>query len=1023
MPRMFKINDRVTITNREDSNGIINTIEQAGILVYYGIMLENGGFVTETESNIKPRVENPSPLDLFSQANFQSKEVYLVSSVINKMFGNNNDIIATLKSSKTTFLPYQFKPLNKFLKSENRRILIADEVGLGKTIEAGYILAELFLRDQIKNCLIVCKASLKEKWQGELKEKFGFDFEIYNRKELMSKIKEDIKTGQRGVFAIVNYDYTKKGSLELIELIQKNEYSFDMLVVDEAHILRNEGTTKHKGVKEIIESSSNCVFLTATPVMTSLKNLYSLVKILEPRYDYYKDPKQQIDFGYSLFMDHMELSHPFIDALNKLNLGIKPKDVIKELQNKELTLKYTLIDGTYSNSQKVQLADRFSKDTLFQSVIKMQDIENFTSSDIALLQKKLADLNSFQDFITRTRRREVQTNVKKVTRRAEKVPVIFTEVEMDLYQSIINDFEDVPLKLVTRKRQATSCLPAYIKRYLSNENHEEINFEDSKFKALKKIINKVVLENNNKLIVFSFFKDTLRYIEKCLNDIAVPNLKIDGDVPIIDRQQVINKFKESEKAMVLLSSEVGSEGLDMQFCDALVNYDLPWNPMVVEQRIGRIDRIGQKSEVIHIYNLCIKDTIEDQIFERLLNRIQIFNQAIGGLEDILSTEESIFATNEGLESIIYGYKLNKEALEQKMREVEIAIENAELTRKEIEENLDDSFLNDQYISDEISQINNQKRFITPEDMKALIILLFQTRLATLRCNIETDSPYIRWSDGDFGLFDFIDQNIPPRKENPQLYNKYLDFKKQYYKSSTINITFSQEQAYENKLLEFISPSHPLSQAVFSYFNSQKKLSKNAFSFCIDSVNIPDGLDKNCLYFIMRCKMNSLKYSMAKRQPDKNAFDLLMVFKLNENGEVVELTEAQENLLFGIDINDWYVNTRFTPNSAEAAGMMELIRPVFMHSFYTKKKQLEQDLKSVYKSRQFRLIDTEIDFLNRQIERAENIIKENSDNSIRFIYQPQIERYLEKIQQLVKQKTKVEFVLEDDFQSITLIQIS
>lgn len=1018
---MYKINDRVTIVNRENANGIINSIEKAGIIKYYGIMLDNGVFITEVENNIKPRIENPSPLDLFSQANFQSKEVYLVSSVINKMFGNNNDIIATLKSSKTKFLPYQFKPLNKFLKSENRRLLIADEVGLGKTIEAGYILTELFLRDHIKNCLIICKASLKAKWQGELKEKFGFDFEIYNRKEVIAKIKEDVKNGHRGVFAIINYDYNEKGSDELIELIQSNEYSFDMLIVDEAHILRNEETIKHRAVKKIIDSSSNCVFLTATPVMTSLKNLYSLVKILEPRYDYYKDPKQNIDFGYSLFMDHMELSHPFIEALNKLNLGVKPKEVISDLEKKEITLKYTLLDGSYSNSQKIQLSDRFSNDPLFQSLIQMKSIENFSSLDIALLQKKLTDLNSFQDLITRTRRREIETNNKKVTRRAEKVSVVFSDVEMDLYQSIINDFEDVPLKLVTRKRQATSCLPAYIDRYLSDDNIE-FSFEDSKFKELQKIIKKVVSENGKKLIVFSFFKDTLSYIERRLNHLGVPNLKIDGDVPIINRQSVINNFKQSEKAMVLLSSEVGSEGLDMQFCDALVNYDLPWNPMVVEQRIGRIDRIGQQSEVIHIYNLCIENTVEDQIFERLLNRIQIFSQSIGGLEDILSTEESIFATNEGLENIIYGYKLSREAIEKKIREGEIAIQNAELTRKEIEENLDESFLNDQYISDEINQINTQKRFITPEDIKALLVLLFQTRLSTLRFNIEVDNPYIRWSSGDFELFHFIEQNIPIRKENPQLYSKYLDFKKRYFKSDKIHITFSQEEAYQNKILEFISPSHPISQAAFYYFNSQKKISKNAFSFCIDNSKVPDSLNKDSLYFIMRCKMNSLKYSMAKRQPDKNSFDLLIVLMMNENGEVFELSEEKANTLFGIDINEWYVNTRYVPNSTEAEDMIQLIRPIFMQNFYNKKIQIEQDLKTIYKSRQFRLIDTEIDFLNRQIIRAENIINENSDNSIRFIYQPQIDRYKQKINQLENQKSKIEFVLEDDFQSITLIQI-
>ncbi|HQS24618.1 MAG TPA: hypothetical protein PLJ41_09280, partial [Sediminibacterium sp.] len=96
---------------------------------------------------------------------------------------------------------------------------------------------------------------------------------------------------------------------------------------------------------------------------------------------------------------------------------------------------------------------------------------------------------------------------------------------------------------------------------------------------------------------------------------------------------------------------------------------------------------------------------EDQIFERLLNRIHIFDQSIGGLEDILSSDESIFSTNEGLESIIYGYKLSPDAIEQKMREIEVAIEQAELTRKQIQENLEDSFLNEQYINDEIDSIN------------------------------------------------------------------------------------------------------------------------------------------------------------------------------------------------------------------------------------------------------------------------------------------------------------------------------
>ena len=1022
---MYIKGDNVSIIDRNNASGIISIIEKHGPITYYGIMLDTEQFVTTTENNMKPHIQNPSAIDLLGQANFQSKEIYLVSSVINKMFGNSNDIIATLKSSKTTFLPYQFKPLNKFLKSDNRRILIADEVGLGKTIEAGYILAELSLRGQIKNCLIICKSSLKIKWQNELKEKFGFDFKILDRKELINAISEDIKNGSESVFAIINYDYSEKGSQELLNIIESKEYTFDILIVDEAHILRNENTIKHDAVKRLIKVAKNSVFLTATPVMTSLRNLYSLVKIIEPRYDNYKDDKTKQDFGYSLFTDHLSLSRPFIDSLNSLNKGIKPKEIIADLLQKQVTLRFSSLDGkNYSNASIVTVSDRFKDDPLFQSVIKMAEKEDFTYADIALFQKRLSELNSFQDIITRTRKREVQTEIQTVTRHAEKITVKFSVAEMELYDSIINDYEGEPLVLVQRKRQATSCLPAYIEKYhLSNENSENILENDSKFNEFKKIIDEIVLKRNKKLIVFSFFKGTLRYLERRLISFGIGILKIDGDIPIDNRQGVIKKFETDTNKNILLSSEVGSEGLDMQFCDALINYDLPWNPMVVEQRIGRIDRIGQKSNIIYIYNLCIANTIEEQIFERLLNRIRIFNETIGSLEDILSSEVNIFEVNEGLETEIYGHKLNKEALERKLKDVEIALENAELIRKDIEINLDESFLNEGYIIDEISTINKQKRFITSEDIKALILLLFQERLATLRCDLNATTPYLRWNEGqNNGLFDFIQQNIPTRKENSQLFLNFIEFKRKYIGKNKIDCTFNQEEAYENKMLEFISPTHPVAQAAFNFFKSQNTLKNNAFFFCIDKNNLPIELPNNEIYVLAKYNMETLKFTMAKPEADKSAFELQLLFSLNEDGEFTLMSEDETILLLNVDIKYWYVNNNNAPTMDECSELVTMLKPVLMHEFFNKKAQIEHGLREVHQSRQYRLIDTERDFLKRQIENFSETLIDDPENKIRFIYQKRIEQYAFKIKELEEQKIKIRLELNEALQSLSLIQI-
>jgi len=157
---------------------------------------------------------------------------------------------------------------------------------------------------------------------------------------------------------------------------------------------------------------------------------------------------------------------------------------------------------------------------------------------------------------------------------------------------------------------------------------------DSKLQAFLNLLEELRRSGTKRVLVFSFFRHTLAYLREQLSKKGVACALIWGDTPHEERPSIIDEF-EAGKFEVLLSSEVAAEGLDLQFCDCLVNYDLPWNPMRIEQRIGRLDRYGQKHDVVRVYNLVLSGTIEDRILYRCLQRIGVFEHTIGGLEPII----------------------------------------------------------------------------------------------------------------------------------------------------------------------------------------------------------------------------------------------------------------------------------------------------------------------------------------------------------------------------------------------------
>ena len=244
---------------------------------------------------------------------------------------------------------------------------------------------------------------------------------------------------------------------------------------------------------------------------------------------------------------------------------------------------------------------------------------------------------------------------------------------------------------------------------------ERVGGRDTKFEKFLAALRDALAQNSRaKIVVFSFFKRTLEYLRRELSRAGISSALIHGDVPARERQKHIREFWEDSGLTVFFSSEVGAEGLDLQVANVLFNYDLPWNPMRVEQRIGRLDRYGQKNDKILIYNFSMKGTIDDIILDRLYGRINLFELYIGDIEAILGNRINELVREMFNPSLTTA---EREAIADKAGE-NLLREQQELERFERES---ECFLEqDEFFTREISSIRDTRRFVTPEEVRFLL---------------------------------------------------------------------------------------------------------------------------------------------------------------------------------------------------------------------------------------------------------------------------------------------------------------
>jgi SNF2 family DNA or RNA helicase len=660
-----------------------NTLITAEFDGYYEIFLD-GEYKTVPQSDIGESVTSVESVSL------SHLEEHIFADYLRKPI---SDLLYSFNSNRLTPEPHQYKPLIKFLNSENNRILIADEVGLGKTIEAGMIFKEIDQREDLKISLIVVPSSLTYKWKEELEIRFDEHFRIVKSNEFMQLIDQfDVFHEGRSFNEKIIISYHTLRDERVMKKLRNSFFEVDFLIMDEAHTMRNTGTTTFVSAEIITALADHIIFLSATPVQNSLTDIFNILSLLDN--DYFKD--------YDYFT-RMIAPNAIIHKVIAMLRNHKSLEGICSFLNEK---------GSYEGDLN----------QVFESLVNLHTID---SEQRIHFINRLMQCDHLSFIINRSKKKDVGLSIP---RNATSVIVKITDAERAYYDSVIEFVKflnpSTPQGFITimPERMASSSMIASLESFIAMrksgklfikdiedledyyddidikaeamkyldkviEQGSEIGEDDSKFLRFDEIVRDLHSQNIRQMIVFSFFKKTLNYLETKLTSLGYKVGKIHGDFTIEERFTKIKEFKKGTFD-ILLSSEVGSEGLDMQFCNVVINYDLPWNPMRVEQRIGRIDRIGQKFDKLHIFNLCIENSIEDRIFNRLYEKLNIFESSIGELEPILGDLQSSL----NIAELIH---LTPEEREQRLHLKELAIVKGKV---EIEEQTAEveKLINDDY---------------------------------------------------------------------------------------------------------------------------------------------------------------------------------------------------------------------------------------------------------------------------------------------------------------------------------------
>ena len=584
--------------------------------------------------------------------------IYYARVLAQRAIGDNIDSLSqSLLNAAVDINPHQIEAaLFAFRSPLSKGIILADEVGLGKTIEAGLVLCQYWAIGKRK-IIVVCPAALRKQWSFELTEKFGIDNEILDSKNYNEYVRIGRNPFDNKKVVICSYNFVarKKDEIRL--------FGFDLAIIDEAHKLRNvykkNSVTAH-AVREALENVKK-LLLTATPFQNSLMELYGLTSIIDE--NIFGDAKS------------FRANYVYEENYSELQMRLAPyykrtlrKDVVEYINYTKrlpLTQKFDSTDLEFELYTKV--SEFLRSDNLYSIPVKQKMLTTMmvrkilASSTYALLGTLATIKARLEKMLEENKYPQFDLNE------------IFDEDEIELLNENEEDNIDSDDNSPTEDEIIdTKQIQKEIAAIQSFINLAEQIKHDSKAKALLIALQKAfeqieLIGANRKALIFTESKRTQAYLKEFLeqngyrgkivifngsnsdkqsNEILEAWLKanaytgkISGIRAADRRAAIVDYFKD--KAEIMIATEAAAEGLNLQFCSLVVNYDLPWNPQRIEQRIGRCHRYGQKSDVVVVNFVNQRNYADLRVFELLNDKFKLFSDVFGTSDEILGQIDGV----------------------------------------------------------------------------------------------------------------------------------------------------------------------------------------------------------------------------------------------------------------------------------------------------------------------------------------------------------------------------------------------
>lgn len=687
------------------------------------------------------------------------------------------DPLYAVNVSQIDPLPHQIDAVYHYiLKHPRIRFLLADDPGAGKTIMAGLILKELKQRGIVERALIVIPGHLKDQWLRELKEKFSEHFRVIDRAVMDASWGRNV--WREEAQSITSMDFAKQEDV----MVSLAEANWDIVIVDEAHKMAayqyGEKTKRTKRYKlgELLSRNSNfLIFLTATPHRGDPSNFRLFLDLLEPGF----------------FSSDEMLAESIKDKDNPLFLR-RLKEDLKNFDKtplfpprKPITVKYRLSDDEKRlyNAVTEYVEKHFNK-------AMVKDNRNAAFALIILQRRLASSLRAIRRSLER--RRDRLKELYEQGKIIREVGYIDEEALEDSPELERWRKEDELLEKLTSAetleelKEEIAKLTELIKLAKEAEKKEI----ETKLNELKKVMEEEKLrKKGEKLLIFTESKDTLEYLVEKIRSWGFSVTYIHGGMNLDKRINAEHDFKD--KTQIMVSTEAGGEGINLQFCWLMVNYDIPWNPNRLEQRMGRIHRYGQQYEC-HIYNLVAVDTREGRILEKVFNKLEIIKEQLGSdrVFDVIGD----ILPGKSLQDLIIEAITNKRSLDDILKDFERVTdeEAVKRARQATLEGLATKHIDLSRILGE-ARIAKENRLV-PEYIEKFF--LKGSKKLGIRVEKRKDNFY-RIANVPYNL-----RNLPF-----EFKVKFGEVFREYNKFS-----FDKEQAFKEQT-EFVAPGHPLLEAV------------------------------------------------------------------------------------------------------------------------------------------------------------------------------------------------------------------